>query len=58
MIERWFGIKTIMENKNLLDIKIAGVLNKNQSLEYFLDDLKAIAKITSYYDKKGILHFE
>lgn len=34
------------------------MLDKNQSLNVFLEDLKAIAKIEFYFDKDGILHFK
>jgi len=58
VIQRWFGANTIIDSRNLLNIKIAGVLNKNEPLENFLDDLKAIANIQTYFDKEGVLHFK
>jgi transmembrane sensor len=58
VIQRWFGTSTIIDDKKLLSTKVAGVLNKSQPLENFLDDLKAIANIQSYFDKDGVLHFK
>jgi transmembrane sensor len=57
VIERWYSIKTTIDNKEIYDMKFAGVLDKKQSIEAFLDDLKAVGKITSSFDDNGVLHF-
>jgi len=58
VIQRWFGSNCLIDNKALLQIKVAGVLHKDQPLENFLDDLKAIAGVNTYFDKEGVLHFK
>jgi ferric-dicitrate binding protein FerR (iron transport regulator) len=58
VIQRWFGVNTMIDSKDLLNTKVAGVLDKHQPLENFLDDLKAIAHIQAYFDKAGVLHFK
>ena len=58
VIQRWFGVNTMIDSKDLLNTKVAGVLDKHQPLENFLDDLKAIAHIQAYFDKSGVLHFK
>ncbi len=36
VIERWFGIKTIIDNPALQSKKFVGVLDKNKPIDYFL----------------------
>lgn len=54
---RWFGITTKVDQPELLNKKFVGVLNKAESVETFLDNLKAISGIEGYFDKDGVLHF-
>lgn len=58
VIGRWFGTKTHIDDPVLLTKRFAGILDKNRPLASFLDNLKAIAKIDSYFDKDGVLHFK
>lgn len=58
VIVRWFGTKTHIDDPALLTKRFAGILDKNRPLASFLDNLKAIAKIDSYFDKDGVLHFK
>jgi hypothetical protein len=55
---RWFGIEVIIDNPSLYKRRFTGVLNKNQPISVFLEDLKAISDIDSYIDKRKVLHFK
>jgi transmembrane sensor len=57
VLTRWYGIKVVVDTKELYTKRFAGVINKKLPLSVFLDDLKAIAKITHSFDNNGILHF-
>lgn len=57
VMERWYGIDIKVEAPSLLNRKFTGVLNKNQPISVFLEDLKIIAKINSSIDRNGVLHF-
>lgn len=58
VLNRWFGVRVQVDNIDLKSKSFAGVLDKNQPLAVFLDDLKGISKITSFIDKEGVLHFK
>lgn len=58
VLARWFGVKTIIDDPSLSNKRFAGVLDKNRPLDSFLDNLDAISRIKSYYDKAGVLHFK
>lgn len=47
LLKRWFGVEVVIENPDLYKKRFAGIIDKNLPLEEFLNDLKAIAKITS-----------
>lgn len=55
---RWYGVKIVVDNAAFNKKLFAGMIDKNQPLKTFLDDIKAISKIDSYFDKDGILHFK
>jgi transmembrane sensor len=55
---RWFGIEVVIDNPSLYRRRFTGVLNRNQPLSVFLEDLKAISNIDSYIDKGKVLHFK
>lgn len=55
---RWFGIEVVIDNPSLYRRRFTGVLNRNQPISVFLEDLKAISNIDSYIDKGKVLHFK
>lgn len=58
VLQRWFGIKISIDNPALNQKRIKGILNKEQPLSVFLDDLKFIANIDGQLDKENVLHFK
>ncbi len=58
VLSRWFGVRVQIDNPALLKKRFAGVLDRHQPLQVFLDDLKGMARINSTLDKSGVLHFE
>jgi len=58
VVPRWFGIETVIDNPAISNRQFAGVLDRHQPIQFFLDDLKAISKINSFIDKNGVLHFK
>jgi ferric-dicitrate binding protein FerR (iron transport regulator) len=57
VLARWFGIRTQLDEPSLADKKFVGALYKHRSLNSFLDNLKAISHLNSYFDNRGVLHF-
>lgn len=55
VLQRWYGVTVRIDNAALNQKRIKGVLNKDQPLSVFLDDLKFIANINSQLDKDGVL---
>ncbi len=55
VLARWFGARTQVD-PSLAHKKFAGALYRNRSLSSFLDNLKVISHIGSYFDEKGVLH--
>jgi transmembrane sensor len=57
VLARWFGIRTQLDEPSLSGKKFVGALYKHRPLNSFLDNLKAISHINSYFDNRGVLHF-
>jgi transmembrane sensor len=57
VLARWFGIRTQLDDPSLADKKFVGALYKHKSLNSFLDNLKVISHLNSYFDNRGVLHF-
>lgn len=57
VVPRWFGITTVIDNPNIRSREFVGALDRNQPIQVFLNDLKAISGIDSYVDAEGVLHF-
>src|SRR3546814_443153 len=58
LLTRWYGITVIIDHAGIRDRRLAGVLDKKQPLEVFLENIKAVARIHYYYTEKGQeLHF-
>jgi transmembrane sensor len=57
VLGRWFAIRTQLDETSLADKKFVGALYKHRPLNSFLDNLKAISHINSYFDSHGVLHF-
>lgn len=58
VLYRWYGIISVVEREELYEKKFAGLLNKSEPVEVFLDNLQNITRIETVFDKKGILHFK
>lgn len=58
VLSRWFGIKIVIDDPSIRTRRFAGVVDKNQPLEVFLDNLKAITAIDYSFKKdRQVLHF-
>lgn len=58
VIPRWFGIDVVLDNPSIEAKRFAGILDKNQPIEIFLEDLQTITDIEYYFEKGGKeLHF-
>lgn len=57
VVPRWFGMQVVIDDPAISDKKFVGVLDRNQPISAFQDDLKLIAGIDSYVDKDNVLHF-
>ncbi len=57
VLQRWYGVTVKIDNASLHQKRIKGVLNKDQALSVFLDDLKFIANIHSQLNEDGVLRF-
>ena len=59
VLPRWFGIDVILDNPSIKGKRFAGILDKNQSIEVFLEDLQTITDIEYYFENNGNeLHFK
>ncbi|WP_127130678.1 FecR family protein [Pseudoflavitalea rhizosphaerae] len=58
VVPRWFGINLEIDNPAINDRRFTGVIDRKKPVTVFLDDLKAIAKIESSFDKDGNLHLK
>ncbi|MBW8686841.1 FecR family protein [Chitinophaga rhizophila] len=58
VIDRWYGVKVVFDNKELAGKKFTGGLEKLQKLDYFLETLDLIASIKHSYDANGVLHLK
>jgi len=58
VVPRWYGITTVIDNPNIRGREFVGALDRNQPIQVFLNDLKAISGIDSYIDTEGVLHFK
>lgn len=58
VIPRWYGMKVVIDNPAVRRKKFVGVLDRNQPISIFQDDLKLIAGIDSYVDEHHVLHFK
>jgi len=58
VIERWYGIQVVFDEKALASKKFTGGLEKLQRLDYFLETLQLISGLNYKYDEKGVLHLK
>jgi hypothetical protein len=59
VLSRWFGITVVIDNPGIISKKFVGVVDKNQPIEVFIDNLKTVADIDCFYDKQqNTLHFK
>jgi transmembrane sensor len=57
VLMRWFGIRTQLDDASLANKKFTGAIYKNKPLGSFLDNIKVISHINTYFDEKHVLHF-
>jgi hypothetical protein len=57
VLMRWFGIRTQLDDPSLANKKFTGAIYKNKPLSSFLDNIKVISHINTYFDEKHVLHF-
>ncbi len=57
VLKRWYNVRVQIDNPVLLKKRFAGVLDRNQPLDVFLNDLKGMSRISSFIDKDSVLHF-
>lgn len=58
VLERWYGVKVVFDNKALAGKKFTGGLEKLQRLDYFLETLELIGDVHYSYDEKGAIHLK
>jgi hypothetical protein len=58
VVPRWFGITAVIDDPAIRGRHFAGALDRHQSIQVFLDNLKAIARIDACFDKDSVLHFK
>jgi hypothetical protein len=58
VVPRWFGIVTVLDDPAIRNRQFVGAVDRHQPIQVFLDNLKAIARIDSYFDKDSVLHFK
>lgn len=57
LIPRWFGVKVIIDNKEIAQRRFNGVIYKNKPLSGFLELLQGTTD-ASYYYANGVLHLK
>ncbi|WP_236972904.1 FecR domain-containing protein [Membranihabitans marinus] len=58
VLPRWYGLDIQLDNPTIKSKRFAGILDRNQPIEVFLEDLKTITQIEYYIDsEKSVLHF-
>jgi ferric-dicitrate binding protein FerR (iron transport regulator) len=57
VLMRWFGIRTQLDDASLANKKFTGAIYRNKPLSSFLDNIKVISHINTYFDEKHVLHF-
>lgn len=58
VIERWYGVQVVFDNKELAGKRFTGGLEKLQRLDYFLETLELIGDVHYKYDEKGVIHLK
>lgn len=58
VLPRWFGIPVIMDNNHIAGETFTGSLERSQSINIFLENLKSTTAVDYYFDKNGRLHFK
>lgn len=56
VLPRWFNITVVIDDRSLLDRRFTGVINRNQPISIFLEDLRVISGIHGSMDASGRLH--
>ena len=58
VVPRWYGIQLIVDDPEIYDRRFTGVINRNRPITLFLEDLKVISRIDSWFDKDSTLHLK
>jgi transmembrane sensor len=58
VVPRWYGVNMAIDDPTIHSRRFTGVINRNRPIAVFLDDLKAIASIDSWFDKDSTLHLK
>lgn len=58
IINRWFNVKVVIDNNRNNGKRVVGAIDKTKPLILFLNDIKEVSDIDSYFDKDGTLHFK
>ena len=59
VLPRWFGINVSIDNPAVMNKKFAGGVDRNQPIDVFIDNLKAVTDIDCSFDKaNNTLHFK
>jgi hypothetical protein len=58
VIERWYGVKVIIDNPAIAAKKFTGGLERMHQLDYFLETLQVVGDVQHSYDKDGALHLK
>ncbi len=57
VVPRWYGVQVSIDDPSILGRRFTGVIDRNQPIDVFLEDLKAISGIQGKLDVDGTLHF-
>lgn len=57
MLPRWFGVEVIVDNEGLSSRTFIGTLDRNKSIDEFLEGLKFTHDI-DFYRKDGVIHIK
>lgn len=57
ILERWYGVKIVLDNKTVADKIFTGQVNKTDSINAFLDMLKII-RDADYYYQGDVIHIK
>lgn len=57
VLHRWYGVKVVLDNAASAQSRFTGYIDRKQSIEEFLKEIKATSDASYYYDEDRVLHF-